>query len=329
MKTKEKVKPKVLRPGDTVGIVAPASPLYNKSDLVRGAETLEQMGYKPLFGKTVYKRREYLAGTDQERAADINAMFANKKVNAIFVTQGGYGSARILKYLDYSVIRKNPKIFMGFSDISILHMAILKKTRLVTFHGPGMAGFNDVELTDYRKEYLMKALTTVAPIGEIRPTSPRQYIHSIYPGQVEAEIIGGNLSLICSTLGTPWEIDTKGKILFFEEIDTEPWMIDHLLTHLSNAGKLDELAGVVVGECINCIPYSHHPGFPVTFSLEDILTEFLEPLKKPAIYGLPMGHSKDMATFPLGCRAFLDADEKKLFITENGVIEQNQTIVAS
>jgi muramoyltetrapeptide carboxypeptidase len=322
VKTKEKLKPLLLHPGDTVGIVAPASPLYNKSDLVRGAETLEAMGYKPLFGKTVYKRREYLAGTDQERAADINAMFANKKVNAIFVTQGGYGSARILKYLDFSVIRKNPKIFLGFSDISIIHLAILKKTNVVTFHGPGMAGFNDTELTEYRKEYLFKALTTTEPIGEIRPASPKQYIHSIYPGQVEAEIVGGNLALICSTLGTPWEIDTKGKVLFLEEIDTEPWMIDHYLTHLSNAGKLDEIAGVVVGECINCIPFSHHPGFPVTFSLEELLAEFFEPLKKPALYGLPMGHSRDMATFPFGCKVLLDADEKKLFVTESGVIDK-------
>lgn len=321
MRAKEKIKPHILKPGATVGIVAPASPLYNKSDLLRGAEALEDMGFRPLFGKTVYKRREYLAGTDQERAADINSMFLNKKVDAIFVTQGGYGSARILKYLDFTSMRKNPKIFLGFSDITIIHLAIRKKTNLVTFHGPGMAGLNNSDLTEYRKEYLLKALTKTEPVGEIRPNNQKQYIHSVYPGQVEAEIIGGNLSLICASLGTPWEIDTKGKILFFEELDTEPWMVDDMLTHLSNAGKFEEVVGVVVGECVNCIPFSHHPGFPVTFSLEDIIAEFLEPLKIPAIYGLPMGHTKDMATFPMGCKAFLDADEKKLMITESGVID--------
>ncbi|HSO58947.1 MAG TPA: LD-carboxypeptidase [Paenisporosarcina sp.] len=314
----EKIKPARLKKGDTIGIVAPASPLYNKSDLVRGIKTLEEWGYKVIVGEHVNARNEYLAGTDEQRASDINSMFENDQVDAIFVTQGGYGSARLLRHINFDLIKKNPKIFIGYSDITAIHLAIQKLTGLVSFHGPGMAGFNPEELSDYRKNQLFKALLMEEPIGEIELADKKKWINIINPGEARGEMVGGNLSLICSSLGTPYEIETEGKILFFEELDTEPWVIDHMLSHLINAGKLQKAAGIVIGECKDCVPYTHHPGFPVTFSLEDLLEEYIKPLNIPAIYGLPLGHTKDLATIPLGVQGFLDATNGKLIIEECG-----------
>ncbi len=313
-----RLKPKKLEKGDTIGIIAPASPLYNKSDLKRGIKTLKEWGYNVIVGENVNQRNEYLAGTDLQRAHDINAAFANKEIDAIFVTQGGYGSARTLRYIDFDIIRDNPKILSGFSDITSLHLAIQKMTGLVTFHGPGMGRFNPEELTDYTKEYLFKAIASSEPIGEIKLADEKKWINIINEGEAEGEIVGGNITLICSSLGTPYEIDTEGKILFIEELETEPWILDHMITHLINAGKLQKAAGIVIGECIDCEPFKHYPGFPVTFSLEDILEEFLKPLKIPAIYGLPIGHTKDLATLPLGVQGYLDATNGKFYVNECG-----------
>ncbi|MGP4082253.1 S66 peptidase family protein [Pseudalkalibacillus sp. R45] len=315
-----KIKPKRLEKGQTVGIIAPASPLYNRSDLIRGIKTLEEWGFKVKVGEHVNNKHEYLAGTDEERAYDFNAMFVDPEVDAIFVTQGGYGSARMIRYLDFEKVKKNPKIFIGYSDITSLHLAIQKYTGLVTFHGPGMAGFNPEDLSEYRKNHLFKALAQEEPIGEIPLADEKKWINIINSGDAEGELVGGNISLICASLGTPFEIDTKGKILFLEEVWTEPWILDHYFTHLMNAGKIQEAAGIVIGECSDCEPFKHNPGFHVTFSLEDILFDYLEPLKIPAIHGLPIGHTKDLATLPIGVNARLEASNGKLFVTETGVL---------
>ncbi|SMP62574.1 S66 peptidase family protein [Anoxynatronum buryatiense] len=313
------MKPKMLQPGDTIGVISPASPSYRNSDVIRGIETLKKWGYKVQLSKNLNKRKGFVAGTDLERAEDFNDMFARKDIDAIFITQGGYGSARMLKYIDFEAVRQNPKIFIGFSDITSLHLAILKKTGLITFHGPSMSRFNPEELTDYTRESLFRALAQPGPMGKIRLADEKKYIDLIYPGKAEGILTGGNLTLICATLGTPYEIETAGKILFLEELDTEPWIIDHMLTHLFNAGKLQETVGIVVGECINCRPNQHNPGYYVDLSTEDLFQEYLKPLKIPAIYGLPIGHTKDMATLPMGIRARLNADKKELEIMESAV----------
>ena len=308
------IKPTILKKGDTIGVISPASPSYNRSDVTRGVETLKSWGYKVKLSKNLNKRKGFIAGTDEERAEDLNDMFARKDIDAIFVTQGGYGSARMLKYIDFDIIQQNPKVFVGFSDITSLHLAIYKQTGLTTFHGPGMSRFNPEELADYTKKQLFKAVTSPDPIGEISLADEKKWINTLHSGVCEAPITGGNLTLICATLGTPYEIDTKGKILFIEELETEPWIIDHMLTHLSNAGKFDEVAGVVIGECLHCTPRLHQPGYYVDTSLEDVLFEFIRPFKIPAIHGLPIGHTKDMATLPMGAKARLDAGKKSFTI---------------
>jgi len=311
------IKPKVLHNGDTIGVISPASPSFKRSDVLRGKETLQQWGYRVELSKNLNISKGFTAGTDRERAHDFNEMFARKDINAVFVTQGGYGSARMLRYIDFDLVRKNPKIFIGFSDITSLHAAIHKYSGLITFHGPGMSRYNPEDLSEYTRKSLLKTLTTTEPVGAIRLADEKKWIDTIYPGQCEGPLIGGNLTLLCATLGTPYEIDTRGKILFIEEVETEPWIIDHMLTHLINAGKLEQAAGIVVGECVECTPKKHEPGYYVDKSLEDVLFDLIEPLRIPAIHGLPIGHSKDLATLPIGVRAQLDAAGKDFAVIES------------
>lgn len=313
-------KAKRLKTGDTIGVISPSSPPEKKSDVIRGIETIESLGYKVVLSKNLYKRKGFTAGTEEERAADIHQMFGRDDVDAILVTQGGYGAAQLLCHLDFDLISQNPKIFVGFSDITSLHMGILKHSGLVTFHGPSFCRFNSEDLTDYTKEFFFKAVAHTKPLGEIKTASPKKWIHQINPGQAEGILIGGNLTLICATLGTPCEIDPRGKILLIEDLDTEPWVFDHMLSHLRNAGVLSQVAGIVIGECHNCVPFLHNPGFYVNTSLEDVLDYYIKPLSVPAFYGLPLGHTDDLATLPLGVAVRLDADNKKLEILESGVI---------
>lgn len=312
-------KPKKIIPGDKIGVVSPSTSLDRKSDILRATEKLEKLGYQVAMGKNVDRQRGFVSGTEEERVEDLHEMFAREDIDAIFVTQGGYGSAQFINKLDFELIRKNPKIFIGFSDITSLHLAINKFAELVTFHGPGFGRFNDEELTDYTLQQMMKALGSDLPVGLIPQADPKKWLYAIRGGVCEGELIGGNMTLICSSLGTPFEIDTKGKILFLEDIDIEPWIFDHMLCHLRNAGKLKDVAGVAVAECVDCVPLDYKPGYYVDTSLEDVLEYYLKPLGVPVLYGLPLGHTKDMATLPLGVRARLDCDKKELTVLESGV----------
>ena len=314
------IKAKRLEKGNTIGVVSPASPSENHSEIVRAKEYLENLGYKVVIGRNVNKTKGFTAASEQERADDINEMFAREDIDAILVTQGGYGSAQIIDKLDYELIRRKPKIFTGFSDITSLHLAMQKFSGLVTFYGPGMARFNEEELSEYTKESFFRTLGNPEPAGEIKKSSPKKWLTSIHGGVCEAPVVGGCLTLICASLGTPYEIDCKDKILFFEDVDAEPWIMDHALSHLRNAGKLNDAAGFMIGHCKNCVPFDHKPGFVCDTTLEDVLTYYLKPLKKPALYGLPMGHGDDLATLPLGVMCRLDADRKTFTVLEAGVI---------
>ena len=213
------IKPKRLSPGDTIGVISPASPSENRSEVFRAKEYIEAMGYKVVIGKNVNKTRGITAASEEDRLDDIHEMFRRDDVDAVFVTQGGYGCAQLLRNLDFDLIKEHPKILTGFSDITALHLAINKVCDMVTFHAPGMARFNDEELTEYTKESFFRNLSSPEPPGEIKKASPKKWLVRINGGTCEAPVIGGNLTLICASLGTPWEIDTKGKILFFEDVE--------------------------------------------------------------------------------------------------------------
>ncbi|MBU2511840.1 LD-carboxypeptidase [bacterium] len=315
------IKPKQLKKGDTIGIVSPASGLWERSALWSAIEFFENCGYQVKLAKNVYKNTFYFAGSDEERAEGVRSMFEDDSVDAIFCTQGGYGSARIWKLIDFEMIKSNPKIFLGYSDITALHLAIQKMTGLVTFHGPDLLDFSNQERTPYKYDGLMKALTFDEPVGTIKMSQSNKYLVKIVPGRVTGPVIGGNISLICGTMGTPYEIDTRGKILFIEDLDVEPWIMDHFLTHMLNAGKFHDAIGVVIGECVNCDPKKLYPGFYNQRSLENVIFEIFEPLGKPTILGLPIGHTKDIATIPLGVQCELDATKGEFRIIEKGVIE--------
>ncbi len=310
------IKPARLKEGDTIGIVSPSSGIWKRSDMLRSIEEIESWGFKIKIGENAYNSRNYLAGNDRDRANDLMEFFSDGEVDAIFCSQGGYGASRVLRYLNFEIIRSNPKIFLGYSDITSLHLAINKFCGLVTFHGPCALSAGSEDMTPYRFDYMMKALKGDKPVGKITIGAQNKYLLKINGGKAEAPVIGGNLTLICSTLGTPYEIETEGRILFIEELDTEPWIIDHMLTHLLNSGKLQQAAGIVVGECMNCEPLKHNPGFPNQCSLEDIIYDLLQPLGLPMLYGLPLGHTKDLATIPLGVAALVDADNGIFEITE-------------
>ncbi|MBI4440918.1 LD-carboxypeptidase [Candidatus Woesearchaeota archaeon] len=313
------VKPKPLRKGDTIGIIAPASPTFDRTDLMRSIQVIKDWGFRCKLGRNVNKKHGYLSGKDWERVEDLNEMFRDKGVRAILCLQGGYGSMRLLPYIDYNSIRKNPKIFIGYSDITALHLAINKLTGLVTFHGPSMVGLAPPYLSKYTKDYLFRALTKKKPIGQIKPSPDDPWVWTITPGKAQGVLVGGNLSLIAASLGTPYEIETRGKILFLEEVDVEPYHFDQMLTQLLLAGKLKEAKGIVIGECVRCVPADFRPGYYSSLSIEDVLVEIVKPLNIPAVYNLPIGHGDHRATLPLGVMATLDAGKGKLIVTETAL----------
>jgi muramoyltetrapeptide carboxypeptidase len=247
-------------------------------------------------------------------------MVRDDSVDVICTTQGGYGAAQILKYIDFDVFKANPKIFTGFSDITSLHLSLYKNTGVVTFHAPGFVRFNNKDLTEYTNKQFFAAVSESKPIGNIGLADKKKWLFSLTSGAVEAPILGGNITLMCATLGTPYEIDTKGKILLIEDVETEPWIVDNALSHLKNAGKFDDVAGIIIGEAQRIEPFKYDPGYYVDTSFEDVLVYYFSDAKVPVLYGLPLGHTDDMATVPEGVMARLDADNKTLTILESGVV---------
>lgn len=320
LKEEPMLHPKKLSKGDTIGVISPASPSEKKSDIKRGIETLEEWGYKVVLGKNVNKTKGFVAASEEERASDFNEMFRRDDIDAVFVTQGGYGSAQLISKLDYETIKSNPKILTGFSDITSLHLALGKFAGLVTFHGPGLSRFNPEDLTEYTKSQFFKAVASTEPIGKVELANPKKWLDTISPGVAEGELIGGNMTLICASLGTPYSIEARGKILLIEDVDTEPWIFDHMLSHLRNAGILDQVKGIIVGECKNCVPFRCDPGFCCDISIEDVLEYYLAKLKIPVLHGLPLGHTDDIATLPLGVAVRLDADAKSFTVLESAVV---------
>jgi muramoyltetrapeptide carboxypeptidase len=317
----KKMKPKVLKRGDTVGLVTPSTYVSSPDEIATALRTAEYFGLKVKMGANVRKRAGYLGGSIGERAADVNAMFADPEVKAVFAIRGGYGSAQILPALDYDVIARNPKIFQGYSDITAMHLAIHQKTGLVTFHGPVMlSGF-----TGYTIDHFRRALFETKPIGvvsnppEANPLRPNHTLRTVKGGRARGPIVAGNLTLISTTMGTPYEIDTRGKILCIEDVGEEPYSMDRMLTQLRLSGKLEQAAGIVIGECARCTPREFRPGFDSTFSLGEILDDILGGLRVPVLAGLTFGHTADQLTLPLGCMAALDADKGTLTIEEAGV----------
>lgn len=304
---KQRIKPRPLKPGDCVGITAPASfGDFEKSK--KAARYLEALGLKVRFGETMTKRWGYLAGTDEERAEELNAMFADPDIAGIVCERGGYGTARMAELLDYDRIKANPKLFWGYSDITFLHTAIANRTGLVTFHGPMLVclGGDTVHPETIRSmELLMGAKTYRYPDHQ----AP---LETLVEGISEGPIVGGNLSLLSSSIGTPFEIDTRGALLFIEEIEEEPYRIDRMMNQLRMAGKFDDAAGILIGDFTDCEPKKRER----SFTWQEVIRQYVVPAGKPAMAGFKIGHGSPHIAIPLNVPARLNTGERTLELLE-------------
>lgn len=311
---------KPLPPGGTIGVPAPATPYHNRSEVLRGVEWWESKGYRVKLSEGIYVRDDWVAGDAEARAHDLTAMFADPEVDVVQCARGGYGAGQLIPYLDFELVAANPKPFVGYSDITALHVALRQRAGLATFYGWGLHGVGDAVDTgssepDFTRDRLLRVLSGETT-GEVPRNPDDPYVRAIRGGTVTAPLVGGCFWLLVQTLGTPWEVELGGCILFFEDVALPTWYLDGFLVQLTQAGKLDGVAGVVVGEMAECEWPSFPTEFPRMKSVEDVLEERLEPLGVPVLYGLPLGHGKHLATLPLGVTATLDADAGRLHMDE-------------
>lgn len=326
--------PPALAPGDTILFIAPAGSLNKKRNTL-AKERLEKLGYKVRFPKNLFRKHGYLAGTDEERASEIMTGFSDPEVDAIFPGTGGYGTTRIVDDLDYEVIRKNPKILIGFSDITGLHLAINQQTGLVTFHSPNPEwGFGSEDgLNPYAARWFWRALAADKygdQLGyKINPRltkedvawNPKTFadvpkLETLAPGTARGRITGGNLSVLHALMGTPYEIETDGKILFLEDVGEAPYRIDRMLSTLKLAGKFDKVRGVILGAFTR---RKDEDPWDDDWSMQDVLRDYFEKLGVPVLANFPIGHVPYNTTLPIGAEAELDATAGTVTILENPV----------
>ena len=318
-RSKEVIKPPRLKKGDKLALVTPGSYISNK-EKEKSIENLESLGFEVVYSDKLMLMNGYFSGSDKERADDINEMFKREDIKGIVCARGGYGCARILPHIDYNIIKENPKAFIGYSDVTALLYGIYKKTGLITFHGPvGISTYND-----FSEKYFNDVLLN--PVEELELTSSdsgnNENIYgltTISSGIARGELVGGNLSIVVSLIGTEYDIDTKGKIIFLEEYVEEPYRVDRMLTQMIQAAKFDEAAGIALGVFRYCESKEENPSFTNSFTLMEVLKDRLSDLKIPVVYGLSFGHVKDKFTIPFGIRAELDSDNYKLKLLEAAV----------
>jgi len=313
------ITPKGLRTGDTIAFVAPAGPI----DLAKVETYVAQLrreGFRVELPAGIDRRTGYLAGSDDQRVDELNAAIRNPAVRAIFPCRGGYGVTRILDRVDYAALRRDPKIVTGFSDISGLHMAIAGKCRLVTFHSP--MPMYELYRTEPEFEFAAKSFRRAIfaseyPLGETgytiaTPPSPAAPAETLVPGKARGRLWGGNLSLVCATVGTPYAVEPEGAILFLEDLDEPPYRVDRYLSQLRLAGILDRVAAVIVGDFHGTKPEENA-------EIHRVIREYLKDLSVPVVLNFPVGHVPLNATLPHGAMAELDTKGPTLRILENPV----------
>lgn len=316
------IRPPVLKEGSTIGIVAPASGV-NSGDVSSAISRLKGLGFNVVAGRNLTKGFGYLAARDEVRAEEFMRFIRDPKIDCVMSVRGGYGVMRILPMLDFDVIRANPKVIIGYSDITALVNAVYKLSGMIAFHGPMATSGYDAYTTDSFKRTLMQA----APAGEFAESD--EYSGSsfsdarastIVPGKATGRLVGGNLSLVSDTMGTPYEVDLAGKILFLEEIAEEPYRVDRMLTQLVLSGQLAKCAGVALGRFTKCEAPRRGGEFQVSLSIEQVIRNTVEPLGIPTVYGLSIGHISKKLTVPIGATATLNATKKTLTIDEAAVV---------
>lgn len=315
---KKTIKPNALKIGDKVGIIAPGTNVMDPDEINKAVEVIKWLGLEPVFAESLLEQIGYKTRKAELRANDFNKMFADKNIKAVFCIRGGYGSQQILKFIDFDIVKNNPKIFLGYSDITALHLAINRYAGLITFHGPVLLSAytnftaNTLKSMLFGESQYPLSLTNPDGLSGIRKVFP---MRTIKEGKATGKLIGGNLSIVASLMGTKFEIETTNKILFLEDVGEAPFRIDRMLGQLSLAGKFDKAAGIVFGKCEDC------QGDESTWdsSLGEVLDYYFKPLDIPVFYGLLFGHSSNQLTLPINVSAELDSINQTLTILESPV----------
>ena len=309
------IKPRRLKAGGTIGVIAPASPPLSDEPLQKGITYLEDQGFRVKTGQSVRAKRGYLAGTDEERVRDIHTMFADPEVDAIIAVRGGYGCARYLHLLDYELIKRNPKIFVGYSDLTALHCAIYNRTGLITFAGPMVAADFGNDIDEDADAHFWSVIM-----------EGKQGISATFDNTIEdpfksqrgftGNLLGGNLSVLCSLIGSAYLPDFNGGVLSLEEIGEPPYRIDRMLNQLKLSGVLSRLAGVMLGQFTDCVQNNDNP----TLTLEEVFNDYFSSAEYPVISKIPFGHEKRKVTLPMGGFVRFDPEKKSLIIIESPVV---------
>jgi muramoyltetrapeptide carboxypeptidase len=306
---------KRLQKGDTIGLISPAGPI-KKEDIYESTTILKKLGFNIKKGRHIYDKWGYLAGKDKDRAYDLMDMFCDKTVDMILCTRGGYGTMRILPFINFNLIKQNPKIFAGFSDITALLNTIYLKCNITTFHAPMCNSNLNDKVTI---ENFLRILTSGYNPLKIKNTPPNPKFKGYFSdssyfngNRAKGTLVGGNLSLISGTIGTPYEIDTKDKILFLEDVNEEPYKIDKMLTQMALCGKLEECNGIILGHFTSC----SLPNYERSLTLEEVLNDRIISLGKPTIVNFQCGHSYPRLTIPIGAQVEIDCPNSTVNILE-------------
>ena len=315
---KSAIKPCRLVTGDTIGVISPASGVSD-STFEKGLANIAELGFNTKVGKYARGGKGFLAGTDAERLHDLHWAFSDPEINAVWCMRGGYGASRLLPQIDYKLLKRNPKILVGYSDITALHMAISRKSGLVTFHGPNAAS----NFPDYTKRHVEETLMYPNPKHRIELPIPAESqdpdlyrARVISKGKCKGRLTGGNLSLLSALAGTPFGLNkTKGKLLFIEDINEPPYKVDRMLTQLRQHIDMRSLGGIAVGVFTGNEPDPAEP----SQSLMEVLQERLGDLGIPVLYGLSFGHIREQFMIPIGIKAEMDTSDSSLTLIEQCV----------
>jgi len=316
------LKPKALRRGDTIGIVAPAGPV-DRERIDRALARLQSRGFRTNTYGNIYRSQGYLAGDDATRADELMTAFADPETSAVWCARGGYGVVRLLDRIDFEVIRNNPKVFIGFSDITALHIAIQQHCGLITFHGPNLQdGFGKpADMPAANEAALWRAVSNEdSQVGQFdNPGFAYDFssisnieLRSINPGVASGLLAGGNLAVLCGLMGTPFEIETAGRVLFLEDVSERVYRIDRYLAQLTLSGKLQSAAGILVGS----FSYDEGDTADPPSAIAALLDEYLGNLNIPVISGFPAGHTEHNLTLPMGANIELDANQLRIQVIE-------------
>jgi muramoyltetrapeptide carboxypeptidase len=313
------IKPPKLKEGDRLALIAPGSYISEK-ELQESIKNLSDLGFEVTFSERLMMQNGYFSGNDKERAADLMEMFERDDVKGIVCARGGYGCARILPLLDYDIIRANPKVLVGYSDITALLYGIFQKAGLITFHGPvSISTFNEFSVSNFKRVLMYPESSSSFENANNSDDKNDYGVTSIVKGKRKGRLVGGNLSIMVSLIGTEYDVDYSKNIVFIEEIGEEPYRVDRMLTQLIQAGKFENASGVMMGIFDKCEPKEKDPAYGKSFTLMEVLKDRLGNLKIPVVYGMSFGHIKNKFTIPFGALAELDADKQTFTLLEKAV----------